>query len=343
MSTTVLTDQTLSPAPVKIRTIERRSSAELPYEKFLKEYLEPNRPVIVSGAAPQWNAMRTWTPEYFKTRFGSQVVNVSYETKMAMADLIDAVLASTPEKPGPYLHKVIIYRDMPELLADLSPDNIYAFPRRYAGSLMPERFQRPDGFLKLLIGGAGGKFPLVHYDSDNSHAMITEIHGDKEFLLFPPEDSRYMYPFANSPHTSEIENPGSADLGKYPLFAQATQYRGTVHPGDAILIPSAWWHAARALNPSISVCTNMMYGSNWRGFVDQGCDPAIIPNPLNRLAKRGYLNTLGMVLSACESLQRALPNSPVSRKLAEFAPLYRQQLPTEVRYPKYRKGEAAQS
>jgi hypothetical protein len=343
MSTTAVINQPPAPTQTRIIPIERRSAADLPYERFLKEYLEPNRPVIISGAAPQWNAMRTWTPEFFKTRFASKEVNVSYETKMTMSDLIDAVLASTPEKPGPYLHKVLIYRDMPELLADLSPDNVYAFPRRYAGSLMPERFQRPDGFLKLLIGGAGGKFPLMHFDTDNSHAMITEIYGDTEFLLFPPEETKYMDPYANSSHTSEIENPDNADLAKYPLFAQATQYRGTVYPGDAILIPSSWWHAAKALNPSISVCTNMMYRSNWPGFVDQGCDPEIIRNPLSRMVKRSYLNLLGAVLSGCEGLQKILPGSGIARKLAEFAPLYRRQLPTEVRYPKHRTTATTQS
>jgi Cupin-like domain len=340
---TVVKTQPVAAAQKGFFAIDRRSAAELPYELFLKEYLEPNRPVIISGAAPQWNAMRAWTPEFFKSRFGAQEVNVSYETKMKMSDLIDAVLLSTPEKPGPYLHKVVIYRDMPELLADLSPDNTYAFPRRYAGSLMPERFQRPDGFLKLLIGGAGGKFPLMHFDTDNSHAMITEIYGDKEFLLYPPEDTRYMYPFANSSHTSEIENPDHADLAKYPLFAKATQYRGTVHPGDAIFIPSSWWHAARALNPSISVCTNMMYRSNWPGFVDQGCDPHIIRSPFSRAVKRTYLNTLGAILSICEGLQKILPNGGLALKLAEFAPLYRRQLPTEVRYPQHRTPAATRS
>ncbi|MFT4114987.1 cupin-like domain-containing protein [Silvibacterium sp.] len=333
MSTTAAVSTGQAAEQTAFHSIERRSSADLPYERFLKEYLEPNRPVIISNAAPQWNAMRTWTPEFFKSRYGEKIFQVSYETKMAMSDLIDAIMASTQEKPGPYLHKVIIYRDMPELLEDLFPDNVYAFPRRYAGSLMPARFRRPDGFLKLLIGGAGGKFPLMHYDADNSHAMITEIYGDKEFILFPPEDTPYVYPFPNSSHTSQIDNPDSADLEKFPLFSRATLYRGTVHPGDAILIPSAWWHAARALNPSISVCTNMMYRSNWHGFVHEACDPAIIKNPLSRVVKHGYLDTLGLMLSACESLQQALPDNGLSHKLADFAPLHRRHMPTRAQIP----------
>jgi hypothetical protein len=183
MNTTAVLNEAVP--QTKTRAIERRSARDLPYELFLKEYLHANRPVIISDAAPQWNAMRSWTPEFFKSRYGSQVVNVSYETKMTMSDLIDAVMASTPEKPGPYLHKVIIYKDMPELLTDLSPENVYAFPRRYAGSLMPERFQRPDGYLKLLIGGAGGKFPLMHYGSRRHKVRVSlrELHahfGDRK-------------------------------------------------------------------------------------------------------------------------------------------------------------------
>lgn len=319
-------------SPLSYRSIERRAAADLPYDLYLTEYLNRNRPVIISGAAPQWNAMRDWTPGFFRERFGSQVVNVSYETKMPMAELIDAILASTPEKPGPYLHKVLIQRDMPELLADLTPDNVYSFPRRYASALMPKRFHHPDGFLKLLIGGAGGKFPLMHYDTDNSHAMVTEIYGDKEFLLFPPEDKKYVYPFENSDHTSKIENPDRPDLESFPLFAKATQYRGTVHPGDAIFIPSAWWHAARALNPSISVCTNMMYRSNWHGFIDEACSPHVIHNPMNRALKRGYLAGLGSALTAFESLQEAVP--PLSGTLAKLAPLHRQTMPPQAALPR---------
>src|SRR6202041_2130691 len=198
----------------------------------------------------------------------------SYETKMKMSDLIDAVLASTPENPGPYLHKIIIYRDMPELLADLSPDNTYAFPRRYAGSLTPERFQRPDGFLKLLIGGAGGKFPLMHYDTDNAHAMITEIYGDKEFVLFAPEDTPYVYPHENSPGTSQIDDLDHVDLKRFPNFPKATQYRVIIKPGESMFVPSRWWHSARVVSTSVSVCTNIMHSANWDGFIEISCESA---------------------------------------------------------------------
>ena len=118
-----------------------------------------NRPVVIQDAAPGWSALQNWTPEYFKEQFGEQMVEVTYGVRQQMGEVMDGVLASTAEKPGPYLHKVIIHQHMPQLLPALSPENVYSFPRRFCSPLMPKRFHRPDGYLKLLIGGVGGQVP----------------------------------------------------------------------------------------------------------------------------------------------------------------------------------------
>jgi hypothetical protein len=293
---------------------------DLPFDLFLRNYVATNRPVVIKNAAPGWNAMRAWTPEFFKTRFGSQIVEVTYGVKQQLAGVIDGVLASTAEKPGPYLHKVIIHQHMPDLLPDLAPENVYSFPRRYASPLMPSRFRRPDGYLKLLIGGVGGKFPLMHYDSDNSHAMITEIYGDKEFVLFAPEDTAYIYPHENSPSTSQLDDLDHVDLNRFPNFPKATQYRVIIKPGEAIFVPSRWWHSARVVTTSISVCTNMMYATNWPGFVDLSCASANGKTTPAKLLKRAYLQTAGMVMSAIETLQEKFPNASLIRRLGHLSP-----------------------
>jgi hypothetical protein len=251
------------------------------------------------------------------------MVDVTYGVKMNFAELIDAVLASSAESPGPYLHKVIIHQHMPELLPDLTPENAYGFPIRYCSPLMPKHWQRPDGFLKLLIGGVGGKFPLMHFDVDNSNALITEIYGDKEFVLFAPEDTPYVYPSPepNSP-TSSIDDLDHPDLDRFPLLAKATQYRGIIGPGEAAFIPSHWWHSARVVSTSISVCTNMVHATNWAGFVDEACDPANGRSAAGRFVKRTYLNLAGAVMHAAESIQYKLPTG-LSRHVSFLAPISR--------------------
>jgi len=310
---------TAAQSAMTIELIERRPAATLPYEAFLNEYVVRNRPVIISDAVPQWNALRTWTPDFFRSRFGSKTVEVTYGVSMRFADLIDAVLASTPENPGPYLHKVIIHQHMPELLPDLLPENPYAFPRRYCSPLMPKRFRRPDGYLKLLIGGPGGKFPLMHYDADNAHAMITEIYGDKEFIIFSPADTPHVYPFLNSSHTSQIENIDNPDLERFPLLTSATEYRGTIHPGEAIFVPSGWWHSAHVVTTSISVCANMLDASSWEGFISECCHS---DNGMSHAmaAKRFYLHATGSIMSVVEKFQRDHPGAGLAKSLAHLAP-----------------------
>jgi hypothetical protein len=298
--------------------VPRIHARDLPYRRFIDEFVARNRPVVVIDAAQDWPALATWTPEYFKSKYGAQTVEVTYGVKQQLAEVMDGVLASTAAKPGPYLHKVIIHQHMPSLLPDLEPENIYAFPMRFCSPLMPQRFRRPDGYLKLLIGGVGGKFPLMHFDSDNSHATITEIYGDKEFVLFAPEDTAYIYPHANSPSTSQIDDLDRVDLNKFPDFPKATQYRAVISPGETIFIPSRWWHSARVVTTSVSVCTNSMYSTNWSGFVNLSCDSAT--GSTAKFAKRLYLGLAGKVMSAVEKLQHQFPGSGLIRYLGQLSP-----------------------
>ena len=313
---------TIAVSTIRIENIERRSAAGLPYPTFMDEYAAANRPVIISNAVPQWKALHTWTPEFFKDRFGSRIVDVTYGISMRFADLIDAIVASTEENPGPYLHKVMIHQHMPELLADLTPENEYSFPRRYSSPLMPRRFRHPDGYLKLLIGGPGGKFPLMHYDSDNAHAMITEIYGDKEFVLFSPADTKYVYACPGSAHTSQIEDIGKPDLDRFPLLARATEYRGIIHPGESIFVPSGWWHSAHVVTTSISVCMNMMEASNWEGFVTECCSTES-GSRLQTSAKRLYLEALGQIMNGVEKYQIEHGPAGLARSIAFLAPISR--------------------
>jgi hypothetical protein len=304
-------------------SIERRSARELPYQEFLTEYVRKNKPVVIQDSVPQWSAIREWTPEFFADNFGEEIVGVTYGVKMPMSELIGKIVASTPENPGPYLHQLIIHHHLPALLRWLSPENVYGYPRRFCSPLMPKRCRRPDGYLKLLIGGPGGKFPFMHYDSDNANAVITEIYGEKAFVLYAPEDTPYLYAKEGNLNVSRVENLANPDLSEFPLVQKATPYGVILKPGETIYIPAKWWHAARVVTTSISVCTNMLDSSNWKGFVDWLCKPESGRKWAVRTAARVYLTTIGVVLSVVEAIQTGLPGSSVSRAFAPLSPLER--------------------
>jgi hypothetical protein len=288
--------------------IERTDGQTLSYDDFLARYAFRNRPVVITNVAGDWPAMRNWTPDYFKKRFGSKPVAIGYERNMPFDQFIDEVLDSSTEKPGPYMYRSFLHEVLPELLPDVMPQNRFAFPRRYASPLMPEQWRRPDGYLKLLIGGVGSKFPVMHFDGESAHAVITQIYGDKEFVVFPPEDSQYLYPRKAFPNHSSVDDPVLQDRERFPLLAKATLYRTVLKPGDMIFVPAHWWHAARALSTSISVCVNMLDSSNWTGFQREVVEEAAkktSPDEARRLERR--LTRVDKVLTRLERFQQKSP------------------------------------
>lgn len=303
------------------KAVTEVASRDLPYDAFVADFMRRNRPVVVRGAVASWPALRRWTPDYFRTRFHDKLVQVSYDEKIPFSVFIDGVEASTIERPGPYMYRLFLHESLPEVLEDLVPQNPYAFPRRFASPLLPEYWRRPDGYVKLLIGGVGGGFPVMHFDTENVHASVTEIYGDKEFILFPPGDGAYLYPKSNQLNHSAIDDPTAPDLDKFPLAAKATCYRTVLRPGDMVFVPCGWWHTARVLSTSISIGMNMLDRSNWAGFAREVSSTAWTSRP-KALLKQSYFHATGLAFDMLEGLQRVAP--PVARALAfprRLAPL----------------------
>ena len=55
--------------------IERREN--LSYEEFAREYLYPLKPVIVTDAFRGWQALKHWTPKFFKQEFGGMTFSIN--------------------------------------------------------------------------------------------------------------------------------------------------------------------------------------------------------------------------------------------------------------------------
>ncbi len=306
-------------SPYSSVPVERKHASELSYHTYLRDYVAKNRPVVIEDAVREWLALRKWTPEYFKTKFGPIKVDVSHHEQMTFSDFIDAILASSDKKPGPYMYRLFIGPHMPTLLPDVLPLNTYAFPGRLASPLMPHAWRRPDGYLKLLIGGVGGKFPVMHFDGENMHASITEIYGDKEFIMYAPEDTPYLYPTPEASNLSQIDNFHNPDFTRFPLFAKATRYSTILRPGEMIFVPSRWWHTARVVSTSISVCQNMLNETNWRGYVNWLSRRRPGKNAVKRIAYKIGLSGLGAVLTLLEMMPfRGTQQHP--SRIARLAP-----------------------
>jgi histone arginine demethylase JMJD6 len=276
-------------------TIDRRERPTA--EEFFRDYRDRRRPVILTGAIRDWKALSRWTPDFFVSRYGTMDVPIDGRP-YNLSQFIREALDSSPQSPAPYLRGKPLKDLFPDLLGDIEPMPEFVFPCWIRSRLLPERL-RHMSIPEIFIGGAGGRFPYVHYDMFHLHTFIHQVCGYKEFAFFPPEHARFLYPVDNRSPIEDIDHP---DLDRYPLFAQAVPLRGVLGPGETMYVPAGWWHTARMLTFSISVAAQTANSSNWADLKRDVFLRNRTHKPLAAIPVAAYLTGFATMRSAWDRL-----------------------------------------
>jgi len=86
----------------------------------------------------------------------------------------------------------------------------------------------------------------AHYDFP--HNLACNLVGEREFLLFPPDQISNLYPgpmeFAPGGQDVSMVDFNRLDTERFPRAAEALQSAQLtrLQPGDVLYIPSMWWH-----------------------------------------------------------------------------------------------------
>jgi hypothetical protein len=116
----------------------------------------------------------------------------------------------------------------------------------------------------------------AHYDVPDNVACV--VAGQRRFTLFPPGELRNLYvgPLHLTPAGQPISlvDFAAPDLKRFPRFADALRNAcvAELEPGDALFIPSMWWHHVEALDDF-----NVLLNYWWRQ------SPAYMDTPVNVL------------------------------------------------------------
>jgi len=92
----------------------------------------------------------------------------------------------------------------------------------------------------------------AHYDLPDNIAC--NVVGHRRFTVFPPEELENLYAgpidFTPAGQTISLVDFHRPDFDKYPKFKNALKSAqvAELEPGDAIFIPSMWWHHVEALD-----------------------------------------------------------------------------------------------
>jgi hypothetical protein len=116
----------------------------------------------------------------------------------------------------------------------------------------------------------------AHFDLPDNIACV--VAGHRRFTLFPPEQlpNLYVGPLDLTPAGQAISLVDFArpDLERFPQFEEAMRHARSAElaPGDALFIPSMWWHHIEALD-----AFNVLVNYWWRAT------PGWMDSPMNAL------------------------------------------------------------
>jgi hypothetical protein len=176
--------------------------------------------------------------------YDESVTRLNYETRIGPIDeALEMMLAACQQSPPPsyYIASNVIHTHFPRL----RDQNDIRLPRQPSDlATEPER-------VSIWIGNRS--LAACHYDASDNLACC--VAGHRRFSLFPPEQIANLYPGPLEPTPGgqaismvDFANP---DLSRYPNFPQALQAGqvAELEPGDALYLPSMWWHQVEALDP----------------------------------------------------------------------------------------------
>lgn len=205
--------------------------------EFIERFKKTARPVILTKLTQHWPARAKWDIDYLSQVAGEKVVPVysskraegndhqhAAAAKMKMKDYLD--LLKQGESDLRMFFYNILY-GVPRLLKDFS------YPKM--GLWFFKRLP------VLFVGGKGARVQM-HYDIDLSDLVLCHFGGRKHVLLVPPEQSRYMYQVPYSFSALYDVNFEKPDFIRYPALKKIQAHYAVLEHGDALYIPSGYWH-----------------------------------------------------------------------------------------------------
>jgi histone arginine demethylase JMJD6 len=273
--------------------------------EFMNEFVYPKKPVIISGALGDWKA-KDWTLKTLQEKLGNKEFLYRTEEGKKIAkfsDMINQIENSNAENPAPYLRNVNLLKNFPELAADIFPNIIYMDNNWRDHWAWPSDWpiHVTKNLVELFISAKNVSFPKLHLDYWGMSGFIAQIHGSKEFILYSPQDTPYLYPNPNEPLVSTIPDFTNPDFKKFPELAKATQYRIQLGAGDLLYNPN-WWHTTVTLETSITLIMAYWNSPNYPEFVDEIERVYKDCNKIKTYAMVQYFKGLGRVMAMGPSI-----------------------------------------
>ena len=231
---------------MKLKQIERVK--KISKEEFVSQYVKKQIPVVIEELTEDWPAYNKWKLSYMKEIAGDLVVPlyddrpVNHEdgfneahTTMKMSDYIELL----QEKPTNY--RIFLYNLMKQV------------PSLKNDFLWPEIGLKLIKQMPMLFFGGENSRVFMHYDIDYSNILHFHFHGEKQCMIFPPSQSKFMYKVPHALISREDIDFDHPDYEKFPALKNAEGYITNLKHGEMLYMPEGYWHYMKYLTPGFSM------------------------------------------------------------------------------------------
>ena len=200
---------------------------------FKKKYIAKGKPLIIEGAALDWPTVKQWSLDYFKNLYGNEkVLYVDYQNHSTFERIsLEEIISGIREKTGRY------YRFYP--LLQRHPEHSKDFDYNWLKSCR-HKINWNENF-NVFMGGKGSYSPLHNSFSNN---IFTQVHGEKEWIIYPPfysiifdPDPAWNLYRAVSERQGDRFDSFKPDFETHPLFKYIDGYKVVLKPGDILYNP----------------------------------------------------------------------------------------------------------
>lgn len=232
--------------PLNLKEIPRIPT--ITKEEFLKNYFKPQKPVVIERFIENWPAYTKWNLDYMKSIAGDKIVPlyddrpVDYRdgfnephAKMRMSEYIE-LLKKEPTKYRIFLWNII--KEIPELRKD------YSYPD-FGLKLMKG--------LPMLFFGGKSSHTFMHYDIDLANIFHFHFDGEKQCILFPQTETKYLYKVPHSLITHESIDFAKPDFKQWPGLKHVNGYKTHLRHGEVLYMPEGYWHYMKYITPGFSI------------------------------------------------------------------------------------------
>jgi len=274
---------------VRLESVPRRREASLTRDELTRDFVSKNMPVVVTEAS-FWSG-DPFSIDFLKQKYGhlplgelkrgiggeTGILDHHLEEFPTLGDYLSRMqidgqttedLKARPTGGSPFSHLEMrsTTRGLPYLTNLSVLRNFPEIERRFSalpafGSNWTERIDKDAAVGEIFIGPRSTSYGELHFDRHFMFVATYQLAGQKKWWLFPPGDSKYLYPMPYwgdwFPHFSPL-NPESPDLESYPLFANANGLSTVLEAGDVLFCPAQWWHYTANLTDSVSIAVRVV-------------------------------------------------------------------------------------